>query len=249
QKSDRVMVLYLLDQSLSIPQPHREAMEEFVNEAVTKHLRPEKGDRIGVIVFGRDAAVERVPRDYFDDLSGIETTPDPQFTNLAAALQRARSLYPPGFAKRMVIVTDGNENLGDALTEARGLADAGVSIDVVPVDLPQKSEISVEKLTLPADVRQGQPYELRVVLNNDSPPGSLNVPGKLRVVRKTGDRETTLTEAPVELEPGKTVLSVKETIEQPDFYTYEAHFTPADPTVDGTTRNNVGTAFTHVRGK
>jgi uncharacterized membrane protein len=249
QKSDRVMVLYLLDQSLSIPQSHREAMREFVNEAVNKHLQSEKGDRVGVIAFGREAEVERVPRDFFDDLRDIETTPDPQFTNLAGALQRARSLYPPGFAKRIVLVTDGNENLGDALTEARGLADAGVSIDVLPVSLPLKSDVSVEKLTLPADVRQGQPYEMRIVLNNDAAEGAAPLPGTVRVIRKAGEREEILAESPVELEAGKTVLTVKETIERPDFYTYEARFTPADPTADATARNNVGTAFTHVRGK
>ncbi len=71
----------------------------------------------------------------------------------------------------------------------------------------------------------------------------------MRIVRKTGEREEILAETPVELEPGKSRFTATETIERPDFYTYEARFTAADPGSDTTAQNNIGTAFTHVRGK
>lgn len=249
RKNDSMTVLYLLDQSMSIPEDHRRVMQEYVNESVAEHLREEKEDRVGVIVFGRDAEVETPPLDYFVELNNLTSLLDPQYTNLESALQRARALFPEDTAKRIVVVTDGNENLGDALSEARALADAGVSIDVLPVDLPLRSEVSVEKVTLPSDVRRDQPFELRVVLNHDAPEGSPPLPGTLRIVRKAGERETTLAETPVELAPGKSRFSATETIDRPDFYTYEARFTPADPGSDTTAQNNVGTAFTHVRGK
>lgn len=249
KKNDSMTVLYLLDQSMSIPEDHRTLMKEFVNASVAEHLRVEKEDRVGVVVFGRDAEVETPPLDYFFELDTISSLLDPQYTNLESALQRARALFPEDTAKRIVIVTDGNENLGDSLSEARALADAGISIDVLPVDLPQRSEASVEKVTLPSDVRRGQPFELRVVLNHDAPEGSPPLAGNLRIVRKTGDQETTLTEGPVELAPGKSRFSAVETIDRPDFYTYEARFTAADPNTDTTAQNNIGTAFTHVRGK
>ncbi len=249
QKSDSMTVLYLLDQSTSIPESHRSAMIEYVNESVAQHLDPERGDRVGVIVFGRDAEVETPPLDYFVDLTNLTSLLDPQYTNLASALQRARALFPEETARRIVVVTDGNENLGDARREARSLAEAGVSIDVVPVWLPPRSEASVEKVTLPADVRRGQPFELRVVLHHDATEGAGPLPGMLRIVRKAGEREETLAERPIELKPGKSVFSINETIDRPDFYTYQARFTPADPGSDTTAQNNVGTAFTHVRGK
>ncbi|WP_425400495.1 VWA domain-containing protein [Aeoliella sp.] len=249
KKNDAMTVIYLLDQSMSIPEDRRELMMEFVNESVNEHLRSEKNDRVGVIVFGRDAEVETPPLEYFVDLSKLTSLLDPQYTNLESALQRARALFPEETARRIVVVTDGNENLGDALSEARALADAGISIDVLPVDLPIRSEASVEKVTLASDVRQGQPFDLRVVLNHDAPEGAPPLPGTLKIVRKTGDFQETLTEGPVELPPGKTRLVVNETIERPDFYTYEAQFFPADPASDGTAQNNVATAFTHVRGK
>ena len=56
-------------------------------------------------------------------------------TNIASALKLAQASFPEDSAKRIVIVTDGNENLGDARTVARTLADDGIGIDVVPIEL------------------------------------------------------------------------------------------------------------------
>ncbi|QDU57707.1 VWA domain-containing protein [Aeoliella mucimassa] len=248
KKTDKMTVVYLLDQSMSIPEDHRQLMKEFVNESVDK-FRQEDRDRVAVIVFGRDAEVEIPPLEYFVGLRTFNSLLDPQYTNMESALERAQALFPEETAKRIVVVTDGNENLGDALSEARALADAGISIDVVPVDLPQRSEASVEKVDLPNDVRQGQPFELRVVLNHDAAEGSPPLPGTLRIKRKSGEQETIIAEMPVELDPGKSRFSATETIDRPDFYTYEAEFSPADPSSDTTAQNNEATAFTHVRGK
>src|SRR4029078_13254923 len=69
------------------------------------------------------------------------------------------------------------------------------------------------------------------------------------IVGKAGDREETLVDEPHEIKPGKTVFPFRQEIDQPDFYTYEAHFTPDDPKNDGLTQNNTATDFTHVQGK
>ena len=44
------------------------------------------------------------------------------------------------------MVTDGNQNLGNALEQARQVSDSGVSIDVVPVRLSARDEVAVEKI-------------------------------------------------------------------------------------------------------
>ena len=250
--SDRLTVIYLLDQSLSIPEARRAAMIRYVNASIRNQRKAEKQDRAGVIVFGRNAEVEVPPVDFNIQLMPrVESLLDPEFTNLSNAMQRAMAMFPHDAAKRIVLVTDGNQNIGDAQEEARAIADAGVSIDVLPVPLERQTEISVESVALPADVRRDQPFELRVVLNNatsDDGAGQ-TVKGRVRIVRKAGEREETLAEQPVELEPGKRVFTIREEIDQPDFYTYEARFVADDPTSDALSQNNQATAFTHVRGK
>ena len=120
-----------------------------------------------MIVFGRNAEVEVPPIDFDIQLPKVESLLDPEFTNLSNAMQRAMAMFPHDAAKRIVIVSDGNQNVGDALEEARAIADAGVSIDVMPVPLDGRNEVTIEKIAMPADIRQNQPFELRVVMNNE----------------------------------------------------------------------------------
>lgn len=250
--SDRLTVIYLLDQSLSIPEARRAAMIRYVNTSVRNQRKDEKEDRAGVIVFGRNAEVEVPPVDFdIQLLPRVESLLDPEFTDLSNAMQRAMAMFPHDSAKRIVLVTDGNQNVGDALEEARAVANAGISIDVMPVPLDRQNDVTVESVALPADVRLDQPFEVRVVLNNTASDEGAAKPvrGRVRIVRKARDREETLAESPVELEPGKRVFTIREEIDQPAFYTYEARFVPDDPASDALTQNNQATSFTHVSGK
>ena len=251
RKNDRLTVIYLLDQSLSVPTQQRQAMIEYVNASIERHHDVAKRDRFAVIVFGRDAVIEMPLVDVALPLnSQVETILDPEYTDLATAIQRAKAMFPYDSAKRIVLVTDGNQNLGDAQREARRATAAGVSLDVVPVMLTARNEVSVEKIDVPARTRRGQPFEMRVVLHNDATEESQQaVAGKLRIVRKSGERETDIATQQIEVPPGKRVFTIAEEIDQPDFYTYEAHFTPDDAADDGMAQNNEASAFTHVRGK
>jgi uncharacterized membrane protein len=127
-----------------------------------------------------------------------------------------------------------------------------VSIDVMPVPIDRRSDVAVENFALPPDIRQKQPFEARVVVNNtavDENGEGKPVKGRIKIVRKAGEREETLVDEPHEIKPGKTVFPFRQEIEQPDFYTYEAQFVPDDPTQDALAQNNAATSFTHVQGK
>src|SRR4051812_47262428 len=49
--SDKLTVIYLLAQSLSIPEARRDAMIDYVNASIRDQRKSEKGDKAGVIVF------------------------------------------------------------------------------------------------------------------------------------------------------------------------------------------------------
>jgi uncharacterized membrane protein len=248
--SDRLTVLYLLDRSLSVSPDENNEMVDYINAAIRKQRNDTRGDRAGVIVFGREAAVEIPPLDETQQMPRVETQVDREHTNLEGAMKLAQASFPHDTAKRVVVISDGNQNMGNALRQARQLADGGIGIDVVPVHSEGRGEVAVEKLIIPTDVQRGQPFDLRVVLNNIAPEGQEPRPvdGRLQVVRKTGAREQMLTDQQITLEPGKRVFTVREQIDLPEFYTYEARFIPADPSVDTMPQNNQASAFTHVRG-
>ena len=237
--SPKITVTYLLDQSESIPPLQRQAMLDYVRRDVEKHRDAKRRDCAGVIVFGRDAVVEVPPFD--DDIPflnlesavGLRT----DATNLAAALKMAMATFPEDSAKRIVIVSDGNENLGDARAVARSLADQSVGIDVIPIRLSVRGEVQVEKVALPSEIRRGQPIEARIVVNNFTSPAQANgglVKGRLKLIRQVGSHEELLNPAgqQVELKPGKNVFSFQHKLEEAAVYTYKAVFAPDDPADD-----------------
>src|SRR6478609_2692128 len=242
--SDRVTVIYLLDQSESIPKPTREAMLEYVMKDVKQHrrtgdLRSATEDKAGVIIFGREATIEFPP--FADEIRAVGSLESlfelrTDATNIASALKLAQASFPEVSAKRIVVVTDGNENLGDARLVARTLADAGIGIDVVPIVLNSQSEVAVEKIALPPDIRRGQPIEARVVIENYTKPSRENptgeVKGRLHVTRRYGSQDEPLGDMAVTLKTGKNVFSFTHQIDVPAGYTYRADFVPDDAKAD-----------------
>ncbi len=252
--SERVTVIYVLDQSESIPPAKRRLMLEYVVEQVRRYRDAQEQDRAGVVVFGRQAVVEVPP---FDDdippLTQIEATLGAtDATNLADALKLASALFPEDTARRIVLLTDGNENLGQVREIAPSLARNGIGIDVVPVKLTTRAEVAVENVILPSRLRRRQKFNAKVVLNNyaEDRDRQTKIRGTVRITRSSGGHEEPVGEdIVVELPPGKTVLNFEHEIASPGIYTYKATFVPKDPDDDLIPQNNATTAFTHVKGK
>ena len=93
--SDRITVVYLLDQSDSVARAKRDLMLEYAIKSAREHRNRARGDRAGLIVFGREAAIEFPP--YDDDLPtvrGIESyLGRTDATNLEAALKLAQASF------------------------------------------------------------------------------------------------------------------------------------------------------------
>ena len=81
-------------------------------------------------------------------------------TDTQAAMQLAYGMYPDGHVPRMVIVSDGNQTQGDVAVEAYRAKELGVRVSWRTFDQDKTSEIRVAGLTLPDDLKVGQPYEV-----------------------------------------------------------------------------------------
>src|SRR5262249_561921 len=130
--SRQLAVLFVLDRSYSIPQAQRDAEVAYVNEAARLLTRD---DKAGGLAFGRDAYLELEPEAKLR-LGEIHSLPRGDFreySDLSGAIRLALAAFPDDAQKRIVLLSDGNENLGDAVREAATAASAGTQIDVVPV--------------------------------------------------------------------------------------------------------------------
>ncbi|MBX3421626.1 MAG: VWA domain-containing protein [Pirellulaceae bacterium] len=249
--SQKVSVIYLLDQSDSIARAKRELMLDLVIKSVKRHRQAERGDRSGLIVFGREAAIEFPPFD--DDLPavrGLESYLGPtDATNLEAALKLAQAAFPEDTAKRIVILSDGIETLGQAGPVASSMAQSGIGIDIIPIDLLAGSEVLLEKVDLPQTIRQGQPFQTRVVIQRYQQAGDRPVKGRLRLTRSIGASEQVIVDDAVTLDKDINVFPITDTVQQPAGYIYRAEFIPDDPNDDALQQNNRIESFTYVRGR
>src|SRR5438270_924858 len=113
----------------------------------------------------------------------------PQGTNIAAALEVATASIPPSYVPDIVLLSDGNQTVGDAVRAAlRG----GVPVHTVPLTTRGDPEVQLAAVYVPAQVREGEPFYVEVVVNsNHDDEGEVEVyRGAHKVVSETGKVKT-----------------------------------------------------------
>lgn len=255
-KTDTLTVLYLLDHSDSVSTTDKRLMLEYAFRQSERHRR--ENDKAGVIVFGADAKIEAAPfagKLPFSSTSDTASQLNTGGTSIESALKIAQSAFPEGTARRVVIVSDGNQNIGDAIGIAQSMAESGIGIDVVPVELLASDDVAVDKVDLPSNIRKGQEFEIRVSLTNKTQPSDANptgeVTGQLSITNNIISRNAKngLLKQTVTLQPGKNLFSFTHKLERSAMYSLIAEFEPDDVNADVISENNTAAAFTHVRGK
>jgi Ca-activated chloride channel homolog len=162
--SDRLSVVFLLDQSRSVPASERKKALQVV-ESLRSRLRP--GDSTGLVRFGLDAQTEAMEPGVAVAAEGAEV--DPDATNIGAAIQDG--LAQAGSApRRLVLFTDGNENRGNA-EAAAGVARAmGARIFPFPLGAAVRgAEVAVDEVRAPQNVREGEAHEVTVMVRSRTP--------------------------------------------------------------------------------
>ena len=143
-----------------------------------------------MIVFGKGPRVEAPPAPTEVNLLGIESTIDPEYTDLGAAIKLALATFPEDTARRLVVLSDGNENRGNAVEQALAAKALGVQIDVLPIEYFYDREVLVEKVSLPPDVKKGETVNINVVIRASEPTrGTLQIFQKARELPVPGRRQ------------------------------------------------------------
>lgn len=162
QAADKLAVIFLIDASDSIDASARAQAIAYVQGAL-HDMTP--NDRAGIVVFGRNALVER-PASVVDTFEGIASTPVGLETNLAEAIRLGMAMFPPDTARRLVILSDGAQTLGNAMEAARLAAATNVQIDVAPLRRDPGPEMLVRDVRLPASVNEGEVFDLGVTVES-----------------------------------------------------------------------------------
>ena len=129
-RADEQAVAFLVDVSDSVTPPMRDRELSFLRDATSAMT---DRDRATIIAFGAQSVVER-PLSAAGPIGPIASIVDGGKTDIAGAIRLALATLPSTMARKIVVVSDGNENTGKAIEQARvssaaGRADPGGAAD------------------------------------------------------------------------------------------------------------------------
>lgn len=231
--ADRLNVTFLLDMSDSVSLAARESAYRFAAQSVGA-MQP--GDQAGLVLFGEEAVVDQ-PLRPTGKLDRPQAEVRGRGTNLAQALQLGLATAPAGQANRFVLLTDGRQNVGNALAVAQAAKDAGADIYYVPAPLTFPQEVVVESMVLPQEVKFGEPFQAKVVAWSQA-----EAQGRLSLYRNS----EFLGSQVVRLSPGKNVYTYRQSLEQSGIHVYQAALDVDGDTIE---ENNRAVGTLVVRGR
>ncbi|HXI15010.1 MAG TPA: VWA domain-containing protein, partial [Chloroflexota bacterium] len=222
--------------SASVPADIQEAAKNWVRQAL-RAGGPD--DQAAIVTFGARAQVE-LPLGAVRE-HGIWSAPlAGEASNLGSALQLAADLLPAtnsGPLRRVVILSDGNETLGDAQRDLLRpqLRDVEVAVLALPGRL---QDTAITSFVVPPAVREGEPTEMRLAMYS-----ATQQDGTLRVWARGGEFEQLLYEQPIQLETGPREVIVDLGALPKGGWSFKAELAV---TSDSRLENNTSWAFTIV---
>ncbi len=207
-------------------------IEQWINNAI-KHKQPD--DQVGIVAVGRNALVEQSVQKQID-FSRFQSTPDTNYTDLAVGLRLAAAILPAESMRRIVLLSDGRQNLGDALQEAQLLQQQGIRLDVVPLPSTSGVEARIDGLTAPTLVHTNEHFVLHLNLYS-----TIAQTGTLRLYLD----QALLTQQPIRLNPGTQEVTFTLSAPPVGFHTFRLTL---DAPQDTLLQNNEAAAFVNVQG-
>lgn len=160
--SGRDLVL-VVDRSRSMPDTTLDTVAEL---AALAQAQARPGDRIGMVVFGRDVAVEQAPVGN-PSYQPPRKVVDPDGTDLAKALDAGLVLIPPNRPGSLLLVSDGEGTGRDVGPAARRALRRAIAIDAVVLRRPGGFDLAVEEVAVPHEAAVGEPVQVSVWVRSD----------------------------------------------------------------------------------
>ncbi len=133
-------------------------MEKYITEKL-KSLP--SNNEYAILTFGRNSLSDQFLTDNVSFMS-FGTEPDGTATDIESAVRNAAAMIPDSYSGRIVILTDGQETLGDIGKTGELLDTAGIELDSVIFESEEKNDVYVSSAEMPDKLYPGDKYSLVV---------------------------------------------------------------------------------------
>ncbi|TCK98694.1 von Willebrand factor type A domain-containing protein [Natranaerovirga hydrolytica] len=226
---DNVTNLFLVDLSSSA-MDYRDNAEDFIKSYVD--IMPDNED-FGVLVFGENVLVDRFVNEH-RTYGQIASTPIQSSTNIQNALTSAIGLFPEDTGKRIILISDGQENAGDTRRAISTLRQQNVKMNVLKIDESDQNEVYIDRLRVPDRINHGETFNITVEVKS-------NVDTSAVITLYSGRNKKG--ETTVDIQKGDNRFVFQDTQEEGGIQTYRAII---EPVLDTEIRNNEYTTYTRV---
>jgi uncharacterized membrane protein len=238
---DHLGVFFVVDLSKSISAEDQKFALDWIAQAARG--MDAKRDRVGLVVFGADAGIEQPLGPALTNRINVMINRD--YTDVSQGIRLAMASFPSDVQRRIVVLTDGEENLGDGLSAAREARAAGIDVWVRTLDSLRGRDVAIEKITIPGEAKVGEAFDVLIHTRfTGAKPGETKH-GTLRLFRN----RRLLGSFEVELGAGDDVFRIPQKIKPEDGaggYEYEAIIETGG---DGVGENNRAFGYTRVEGE
>ncbi len=232
--SHELAVIFAVDHSASISDAAQRQAHEFVKASLAA-----KGssDDAGVVGFAEKAALWQAPAPNLKLAEQWPELAERKGTDLGGALDFATAIFPPGKARRIVLLTDGNDTTDGGAGAAARLVAQGIELLTVPLHNESAPEVLVEKVEVPRRLKAGEPFDLTARIRS-------NVATMAKAKLYQG--QFLIKETDLDLKPGENPYVAPNLKADGSFISYELEIVPV---LDTVTENNRATATVSLRGE
>jgi uncharacterized membrane protein len=200
----KVAVAVLADTSASVP------AEDLQREsALASQVERERGRHwTRVIPFARSTR-NAVPGEYTKDAWRLRSTAGAagRATDIESAIRDGAAALPAGMVPRLLLISDGNENLGSVVRAIWQAQQLGVPIDTIPLAGRPNPGLRLDSIAIPAQVFSGERFPIDVTLES---PGTAGAPRRATVEMTAEGKSIGVSQ--VALVPGPNRLRLQATV-------------------------------------
>lgn len=229
-KANGTTTIFAADRSASATNAEQE-IKTFLTAA---QEAKDKKDILGVLSFGRMAGVEQLPTQDTNVSANFISETDKGGTDIAAVLRLAASVMPEKTAKRVVLLSDGNETQDDGVQQARALAAQGIVVDVVPLQTEESKEVQLTNMELPKVINKNTRYDIGLQID-----ANIDTPAQIRLYKGN----TLIAQETVSVHKGENKVVFSDLTERGGGVTYRAEI---EAQTDTLPENNQVYAYTYI---
>ncbi|MCT4620408.1 MAG: VWA domain-containing protein [Marinisporobacter sp.] len=229
---DEVSTIFAVDLSESTLE-NRADFKAFIEESLKD---TSKNDQVGVLTFGKETQIE-------NPLSGnikhieFQTNPGKNYTNIENSLKIARSIIPEDSKKRIVLLTDGEENIGNSMNEALLMKEENIDFKVLRLSENIGNEVQVSNVEVPKTLYENQSFHIKINIWS-------NVATNVKIDLYSG--RSMVGQKEVFVQKGENSFIFEDEAKDTGLGSYKVVITPKK---DTNRENNTYATYTEVKGK